>query len=40
MELEDYAVDFDAVSVPELRIRPGLSKRDAVATLAFMGRGG
>ena len=33
-EIEDYVVDLDAVSVLELAIRPDLSRRDAVATLA------
>jgi hypothetical protein len=33
-EIEDYAVDLDAVSVLELAIRPDVSRREAVATLA------
>jgi hypothetical protein len=33
-EIEQYAVDLDAVLVLELSIRPDLSRREAVATLA------
>jgi hypothetical protein len=33
-EIEDYAVDLDAVSVLELSIQPDISSREAVATLA------
>ena len=33
-EIEQYAVDLDAVSVLELSIQPDLSRREAVATLA------
>lgn len=33
-ELEDYAVDLDAVAALELAIQPDVSRRDAVATLA------
>ena len=34
MEIEDYAIDLEAVSVLELAIRPDLNRREAVATLA------
>jgi hypothetical protein len=33
-EIEDYVVDLDAACVLELTIRPDLSRREAVATLA------
>jgi uncharacterized protein (DUF736 family) len=33
-EIEDYAVDLDAVSVLELAIQPDLSRPEAVASLA------
>lgn len=33
-EIENYAVDLDAVSVLELAIQPDISQRNAVATLA------
>ena len=34
IEVEDYAVDLQGLSVLELTIRPDLTQRDAVATLA------
>ncbi|MBV8550428.1 MAG: hypothetical protein JOY54_03955 [Acidobacteriaceae bacterium] len=33
-EIEDYAIDLNAVSVLELAIQPDLGRREAVATLA------
>ena len=33
-EIEDYAIDLNAVSVLELEIQPDLGRREAVATLA------
>jgi hypothetical protein len=33
-EIEDYAIELNAVSVLELTIRPDLGGREAVATLA------
>jgi hypothetical protein len=34
VEVEDYIVDLDSVSVLELAIKPDLTRREAVATLA------
>src|SRR5258708_20699063 len=34
-EIEDYVVELEAVSVLELTIQPDLSRREAVATLAW-----